>query len=138
MSKLLVLVMLVLNGVAMAATPAVTAAQSIVYSQDKTNIAVTPDSPKFIIKLESNPTTGYSWFLHEYDAKLVQPLKREFKQGDKKLIGSPGYELWTFKIKPAGFIVPQQTTIRFAYARPWEGSENSTQLAFHVSTQPRQ
>lgn len=136
MNKILAIVAMLLSGAVAAATSTTSASSEMaVYTQDKTNIAVSADSPKFTIKLESNPTTGYSWFLHEYDVNLVQPLKREFKQGDKKLIGSPGYELWTFKIKPAGFTVPQQTTIRFAYARPWEGSENSTQAAFHVSTQ---
>ena len=135
MNKILIVMLMLLSGVVMAAAPVKASREVAVYTQDKTNITISSDSPQFTIKLDSNPTTGYSWFLHEYDANLVQPLKREFKQGDKKLIGSPGYELWTFKIKPAGFIVPQQTTIRFAYARPWEGSENSTQVAFHVSTQ---
>lgn len=134
MNKILMVLAMLLSAVAIAANPVKTSPEMTVYTQDKTNIVVSVDSPEFTIKLESNPTTGYSWFLHEYNATLVQPVKREFIQGDKKLIGSPGYDLWTFKIKPAGFIVPQQTTIRFAYARPWEGSENSTQVAFHIST----
>lgn len=105
------------------------------YIQSQSNIVVTSDVPKFTIKLRSNPTTGYSWFLREYDANIMQPLKREFVQGDKKLIGASGYELWTFKVKSSGFTVPQQTSIRFSYARPWESAESSSQVVFHISTQ---
>lgn len=105
------------------------------YSQDKENIIVTADHPEFTLKLEANPSTGYSWLLREYDANLIQPVKRVFKKNDKKLLGAPGSEFWTFRVKPAGFVVPQLTTLRMVYARPWQGAESSTQLLFHVTTQ---
>ena len=126
-----------LSAVVFAESVKVQAASSTTYTQAQTNIVVTAASPKFTIKLDSNPTTGYAWFLHEYDPELVQPVKHEFKYGDKKLIGSPGYELWTFRITPKGFIVPQQTSIRMSYARPWEGADNTTQVVFRVSTQTK-
>ena len=125
------------SAVVLAETAKTSPASSMTYTQAETNIVVTAASPKFMIKLESNPTTGYSWFLHEYDPELVQPVKHEFKQGDKKLIGAPGYELWTFRIMPKGFIVPQQTSIRMSYARPWEGVDNTTQVVFRISTQSK-
>jgi|SRR5579862_7396779 len=104
------------------------------YSEDKLNISVDAMHPEFTIKLKSNPTTGYSWFLREYDANLLTPLKHKFAKPSQKLIGAPGYELWTFHVKPSGFIVPQLTTIRMVYTRPWQGMESSTQLVFRVST----
>ncbi|VVC76165.1 hypothetical protein AQUSIP_14700 [Aquicella siphonis] len=106
-----------------------------VYTEDKPNFTVTSGHPEFVLKLKSNPSTGYSWFLREYDANLISPVKHSFQQPAKNLIGAPGYELWTFRAKPGAFTVPQQTTIRMVYARPWSGSDNSTQLVFRVTTQ---
>lgn len=127
--------LLLFSIVVFAGTVKAPSASSTTYTQAETNIVVTAALPIFMIKLESNPTTGYAWFLHEYDSELVKPVKHEFKQGDKKLIGAPGYELWTFRITSKGFIVPQQTSIRMSYARPWEGVDNTTQVVFRVSTQ---
>lgn len=108
-----------------------------VYTEAKQNILITTDNPQFIIQLKSNPTTGFSWFLREYDANLITPIKHHFIAAKTGLMGAPGYEVWTFNVKPAAFIVPQQTTIHFVYARPWQGADNSTQTIFHVTTQDK-
>lgn len=106
-----------------------------VYTDEKLNILVESNASSFIVKLKSNPTTGYSWFLREYDSGLIQPVKHTYKSGEEnKLIGAGGYEYWTFNVKKAGFIVPQQTPIRFVYSRPWQGLDNSSQVIFRVST----
>ena len=105
------------------------------YTEDNLNIMVSPDQPMFMIKLKSNPTTGYSWFLREYDASMIIPLKHNFQAPTQNLIGASGFETWTFKVKSAGFTVPQQTTIRMIYARPWQSMDSSTQLVFRVTTQ---
>lgn len=107
-----------------------------IYTEDKQNILVVSDHPEFVIKLKSNPTTGFAWFLREYDANLVQPVKHKFVAPNVKLMGAPGYEVWTFRIKPAGFVVPHQSSIRFVYTRPWQqGMDSSTQVVFRVMTQ---
>lgn len=108
-----------------------------VYDENKLNIMVMVKQPEFILKLKSNPTTGYTWFLREYDANLIAPVKHSYQQPVKELIGAAGFETWTFRVKSAGFNVPQQTTIRMVYARPWQGGDNSTQLVFRISTQGR-
>jgi inhibitor of cysteine peptidase len=106
-----------------------------IYTEEQTNITISAKEPIFTLKLKSNPTTGYSWFLREYNANIIIPVKRHFeKNTDVKLMGAPGFELWTFKMKPQGFAVPQQTTLRFVYTRPWQGNDTGTQLVFHIST----
>lgn len=104
------------------------------YSESQVNIVVTKSQPSFTIQLKSNPSTGYAWFLRDYDHDLLSPVKHEFKSGNKELAGAPGAEIWVFKVKPSAFVVPQQSLIRMIYARPWQGAEGSTQLAFRVST----
>ena len=105
-----------------------------IYTEEKPGIQVVPHQPVFTVKLKSNPTTGYSWFLREYDPNLMSPVKHSYVPPEKQMIGAGGYELWTFKIKPAGFLVPQQTVLRMIYSRPWQGNDNSTQVVFRVST----
>jgi len=105
-----------------------------VYTESKTNITVTSSQPEFVLKLKSNPTTGYAWYLREYDKTLITAVKHNYQASAKNLIGASGFEFWTFRVKPAGFAVPQQTTIRMVYARPWQGSDNSTQVVFRIST----
>lgn len=105
-----------------------------IYTENTLNIIVSKDHPEFTLKLKSNPTTGFSWFLREYSRNLVKPLKHSFQKPTQQLMGAPGYEWWTFRIKPAGFIVPQSTTVRMIYARPWQGMDNSIQLIFRIST----
>lgn len=108
-----------------------------VYTEDKLGISVTADKPQFIIKLHSNPSTGYSWFLREYDDKIIVPVKHSYEAAKNKLVGAPGVDVWTFRVKASAFTVPQQTVIRFVYARPWEGGDQSKQIAFRVTTSGR-
>lgn len=106
-----------------------------IYTEDKLAITVSADKPEFIIKLKSNPTTGYSWFLKRYNARLLKPLKHSFERPNTKLIGAPGYEIWLFRVKPAGFVVPQQTALYFIYKRAWESSAQEKPLIFKITTQ---
>ena len=139
LNKILFLAGVAINAAAWAAGGPVQSADSTqnIYSEDKLNILVTVDQPQFTIKLPSNPTTGYSWYLREYDSNVVAPVKHHYQGGERRMMGAPGYEYWYFRVKHAGFIVPQQTLIRFLYARPWQGADNATQVTFRVTTQAK-
>lgn len=127
-------IILTLCNSAFALTPNETKKPSdIVYSESQLNITVDKKNPTFQIRLKSNPTTGYSWFLREYDHELITPIKSEFEPAKTELVGAPGSQLWVFKVKPGAFTVPSQSIIRLIYARPWQGAEGSTQLVFRVS-----
>ena len=70
------------------------------------------------IRLESNPTTGYSWFLSDkLDSTIVSvtdPVFIEPKK-DKEIVGAGGYEIFTVKAISKGKI-----SIILNYERPWE------------------
>ena len=106
-----------------------------IYTEDKLNVIVTKDQRQFVIHLKSNPTTGYNWFLREYDAKLITPVKHTYEAPNSKMMGASGYDIWTFAVKPSAFIVPQITQIRFIYTRPWETQGQPEQLVFRISVQ---
>lgn len=136
MRKLTLLLALVIS-TNIFALPATTATNEIV-TQEKPIAVVSPNKTTFEIQLKSNPTTGYSWFLRDYNNNLLEPVKHEFiAPKDKKLAGAPGMESWKFKAKPAAFLVPQETTIRFVYMRPWEQANNVTQIVFKVISHPK-
>ncbi len=105
-----------------------------IYTEDKLGIMVTKDHAQFQIKLKSNATTGYSWFLREYNSDIIIPVQRTIIPPETKMMGAPGFELWTFKVKPTAFTVPQQTMIRLIYSRPWDSNDQSKQVVFRVST----
>lgn len=110
-------------------------AQGSVYTEDKTAISVTPAHPEFVIKLKSNPTTGYSWFLRAFDGTMIDPVKHNYQAAtDKKLMGASGFEYWSFRVKPEAFKVPQQLQLRFVYSRPWENSDQEKVVIFVIST----
>ncbi|MDD5622469.1 MAG: protease inhibitor I42 family protein [Actinomycetota bacterium] len=70
------------------------------------------------IRLESNPTTGYGWFLSDKaDSTIVSVTDPEFiePKKDKELIGAGGYEIFTIKAISKG-----KTSIILNYERPWE------------------
>ena len=96
-------------------------AGKIDFTDSTKSIIVKKSKPVFTIVLKSNPTTGYSWLLKSYDANLISPVGRKFfPDTSKKLVGAPGYEKWTFRVKPSGFVVPQTMSITLMYTRPWD------------------
>ncbi len=91
------------------------------FTNPSKSIIVERSNPVFSIVVQSNPTTGYAWLLKSYDTTLISPISHKFYPStDKNLIGTPGYEKWTFRIKSSGFVVPQTTSITLIYARLWE------------------
>jgi inhibitor of cysteine peptidase len=89
---------------------------------DKTPITVKAPG-EFSIKIESNPTTGYSWALQpltEKEKSLVKFKKQKVEEpGDdfrkQKPLGAPTYEIFTFEA-----LAPGEVVIQLHYRRPWE------------------
>ena len=70
------------------------------------------------VKLESNPTTGYRWFLNDnVDVTIVSVSDPVFieSENDKELVGAGGYEIFIIKAISKG-----KTSIILNYKRPWE------------------
>lgn len=102
------------------------------FSDPNKAIQVTKESPTFTLRLRSNPTTGYSWFLVSYDRDLITPISQKFTPDTSK-IGAPGVDIWTFKVNSGAFVVPQATQITLQYFRPWVVPTNGRKLSFMVT-----
>ncbi len=86
---------------------------------------------KIEIKLESNPSTGYSWALSkETDETIVSLTSSEFIQTEKEeeLVGSGGYEIFMFQAVKGG-----QAEIVLLYQRPWEDEEQEEDSIFNLN-----
>jgi inhibitor of cysteine peptidase len=70
------------------------------------------------IKLDSNPTTGYSWNLsNKTNTGIISLLSSDYKasSSDKEVVGAGGYDTITFKAVAKG-----NTAIILTYNKSWE------------------
>lgn len=100
-------------------------------------ILVRSDHPKFQIKLQSNASTGYGWFLESADHSFITPLSSQYFPPQKTMPGASGYVIWTFQVTRFAFIVPRISKIVLRYARPWD-LNNSRELTLLVVTNETQ
>lgn len=82
------------------------------------------------IRLEENPTTGYSWNMSFTDG--LEVVKDEFiSSGEEGIVGAGGVHEWIIKADRTG-----QHKISAIYKRPWEsltGEEGTFNLTLNVS-----
>ena len=84
-------------------------------SADGSQVMMETDQ-ELVIRLESNPTTGYSWTVQEIDTAVLQQIGDvEYETAETGLVGSGGWESCRFEAVAAG-----QTTLELVYRRPWE------------------
>ena len=70
----------------------------------------------FIIPLEANHTTGYSWRLAQPpDPAILKQLSEKYEENNSGTIGAVGTETWTFQAMAKG-----TTALVFEYVRPFE------------------
>ena len=70
----------------------------------------------FLIKLEGNPTTGYTWEAQDLDTTILEQVSEtEFESSNPSLIGAGGTLTLTFKA-----LKPGVTTLTLVYHRSWE------------------
>ena len=84
---------------------------------------------EFVIALDSNPTTGYSW-QESYDESLLELVEKSYEMGKaakQGAVGAGGVEYFQFKALKTG-----ETEITLVYKRPW-GEESIDQKVFTVN-----
>ncbi len=100
-------------------------------NEKKKNIFMMTDGPEthitvktigeFFIKIKSNPSTGYSWWLQKITDEGVVKFKsqqieeKEEKESIPPLLGAPTFEIFTFEA-----LKPGKTEVFLKYHRPWE------------------
>ena len=72
---------------------------------------------EFVMALDSNPTTGYTW-QEKFDAsflELVDSIYEPSSQTKRGLVGAGGTQSFKFKALQKG-----KTSVTLVYQRPWE------------------
>lgn len=107
------------------------AAISLSFSGTLPVAPVYANQTSFAISLPANPSTGYQWTLLSYNKKYLKFLKKEYKPGSKKLIGTPGSMMFYFSCV-ATTQRPQETLVSLVYHRPWEKRQKNDETVVHV------
>lgn len=88
---------------------------------NETHITLDSMGP-FFIKIESNPSTGYSWSLQKNTDETVvkfkgikEPNEEEEEKDEHPMMGAPSYETFIFEA-----LKPGKTGVHLGYCRPWE------------------
>lgn len=137
MKRLITVIMAVLGCLSLIQAQGCTTAKASKMSANSNNtIEVSREAPEFTIRLDSNPTTGYSWSAKQYDGKLLTLVNSEFFPPNSNCIGASGYEIWTFRANLAAFTASTTTRIEMRYARSWEKQGDSKTATFTVSLKP--
>lgn len=84
---------------------------------DGSALEVDASQPSFVVALDANASTGYSWRVVQYDTKLLTLADSSYQKSNSNLIGSGGLALFTFNLK-AGKTYPKQTNMVFSYDAP--------------------
>lgn len=92
-------------------------------------IRVTAEDTQITITMSENPTTGYIWFLTDYNAAFLTPIDRQYTAPSSKLAGAPGTVTWHFK---SMVTVPAITQVTFSANRPWSVSQDAPKKTFTV------
>ncbi len=96
-------------------------------------IMLKPHEMIFVLKLKSNPTTGYSWFLRKPSMTLFESIQHRYVAPNVKRMGASGYELWTFKLDRHALNVPHYFKIKMIYARPWQSPPADTVFKVYIN-----
>lgn len=83
------------------------------------------------IKLDENPTTGYTWNYSISDKNKIELLFDEYIQDDVEdgIVGAGGVHEWTFNATESG-----EVEIKFDYYRSWDGIDGSSSTKVYKIT----
>jgi inhibitor of cysteine peptidase len=71
---------------------------------------------EIIIRLPSNPTTGYEWEIAALDEQRITSIASTYEAPQDGALGQGGTEVIRFRADAAG-----ESTLALKYWRPWEG-----------------
>jgi len=108
------------------AAPTVTMVPTIYVNSTSNGATVTiPTNGQVIVRLNENPTTGFSW--NATVSKGLSVISDTFYPPETTLVGAGGYREWTL-----GMESPGTYTFNATYVRPWEG-QSPTSDTFNLT-----
>ncbi len=86
---------------------------------------------QFIITLEGNETTGYTW-AESFDSAALELVNKEYKAAEQAegMVGGGGASYFTFQGLQAG-----ASTVTMTYKRPWESNDDDKVKEYTVTVE---
>jgi predicted secreted protein len=111
------------------------AATTIITIADRGGAVHLKAGDQLILRLKSNPTTGYMWYVHPHSTPLLKLLRqsqiRAVGPSTRQRLGRPGLQVFTFEARRSG-----DGILLLHYVRSWEKpSPNEEQFQIHVFIQ---
>lgn len=95
---------------------------------DGTDVTLRPGG-KLQLKLDSNPTTGYYWYLKDIDASQIDELSEDYvaDPAPEGIVGSGGHQMFVFEALSTG-----KSKLKLSYERSPEDVAGSLTLNIKV------
>ncbi len=95
---------------------------NFLFAENNNIVQATNSKPNFLIKIKSNPSTGYKWYIKDYDRNLLYLTKHDYVAPKKEggLVGAAGEEQWGFRLAPGANNASYVTEVTLVYMRPWD------------------
>jgi inhibitor of cysteine peptidase len=109
-------------------TPSAFAATKVVTDSDKGGTVEIKMGDTLEVRLNSNPTTGYEWYVHKQSTTLLKLASQSQTQPTQPGVGRPIVQIFNFAPKAKGTGV-----LLLHYVRSWENADpNEEQFNLHV------
>lgn len=91
------------------------AANRVVGDADKGALVQLKLGDTLEVRLQSNPTTGYQWYVHPRSTPLLKLIGQSQTQAQQPGVGRPGVQIFRFQAVAAG-----QGVLLLRYVRAWQ------------------
>lgn len=98
----------------------------VVTSNDPPGTVTIVPGQELVVRLRSNPSTGFQWTLADDPRSVLMPIGQARYVPDAAgagRVGAGGSEAWTFRAKRTG-----AEDLVFRYRRPWESNDPPAQV----------
>lgn len=72
------------------------------------------------IALPANATTGYQWYVSNYNTDLLTLSSYKYVAPQTRRVGAGGTAEFEFTVKPGFHVAPQITDVTFVYGQSWD------------------
>jgi predicted secreted protein len=110
--------LLLLAAIASLSHPAL-AADKVITDVDKGGVVHLKAGERFEVRLKSNPTIGFMWYMEKESTPIVRPVRQSHTdvtdESEDKRLGRPVYQVFSFEAKRFG-----DGVLLLHYVRSWE------------------
>ena len=98
----------------------------------KTTYQVNREQKTVDIVLPENPTTGFRWYLTDYQESAIESVQYHYESADNHLTGSAGFGHFLVTLDDEVFASPRRMQLDFVNLRPWEANSMPEKTSIYL------